>query len=140
MCTFFFPHQQCIATFFFGTIIILHLIWILFNFCFLLLFFFLLYKLCFIVFFSCKVIWRILTNKMFPSSYIFEKRLGTSAFMSFLPFCFLPGGVWFHHGKVCLRGSHNDWRTVYLQPQGGGPDLPCLPRWHRVCVTLTNLL
>lgn len=43
------------------------------------------------------------------------------------------GGIWFHDGQLGLRGSHHDWRIVHLQPQGGGPHLPGLPRWHRVC-------
>ena len=53
-----------------------------------------------------------------------------------LHFCLLSGGVWFHHGQLGLRSSHNDWRIVHLQPQGGGSHLPGLPRWHWVCFTL----
>lgn len=43
-------------------------------------------------------------------------------------FCIFSGGIWFHHGLLGLRGGHNDWRIVHLQPQGGGPHLPGLPR------------
>lgn len=52
-----------------------------------------------------------------------------------LHFCLFSGGVWIHHGQLGLRSSHNDWRTVHLQPQGGGPHLPSLQRWHRVRFT-----
>lgn len=48
-------------------------------------------------------------------------------------FSIFAGGIWFHDGQLGLRGSHHDWRIVHLQPQGGGPHLPGLPRWHRVC-------
>lgn len=69
-------------------------------------------------------------------------------FLFLLPSCHLllhfylpPGGVWFHHGQLGLRSSHNDWRIVHLQPQGGGPHLPGLPRWHWVrCQWQTSLL
>lgn len=57
-----------------------------------------------------------------------------------LHFYLFSGGVWFHHGQLGLRSSHNDWRTVHLQPQGGGPHLPGLPRRHRVCFTGAKLL
>lgn len=52
-----------------------------------------------------------------------------------LHFYLFSGGVWTHHGQLGLRSSHNDWRTVHLQPQGGGPYLPGLPRWHWVRFT-----
>lgn len=48
--------------------------------------------------------------------------------ISCLHFCLFSGGLWFHHGRLGLKSSHNDWRTVHLQPQGGGPHLPSLPR------------
>lgn len=50
-----------------------------------------------------------------------------------LHLCVFSGGIWLHHGQLGLRSSHNDWRIVHLQPQGGGPHLPGLPRWHWVC-------
>lgn len=64
----------------------------------------------------------------------------TPIFLPPFPSCNTPlhlsiftGGIWFHDGQLGLRGSHHDWRIVHLQPQGGGPHLPGLPRWHRVC-------
>lgn len=54
--------------------------------------------------------------------------------------CIFSGGIWFHHGLLGLRGSHNDWRTVHLQPQGGGPHLPGLPRRYWVGVMGASLL
>lgn len=68
-------------------------------------------------------------------------------FLPLFPSCNIPlhlyifsGGIWFRHGQLGLRSSHNDWRIVHLQPQGGGPHLPGLPRWHWVCFKGAKLL
>lgn len=50
----------------------------------------------------------------------------------------LAAGAWIRHGMWGVRSGHHDWRTVHLQPQGGGTDLPGVPRWHRVSSLLED--